>query len=74
MKFIVTTKKPVSQGGNDRYENLIILHKDIHRLLTQQKRNNNQSLPFTTATHLQTEGKAEQATPTGKFLSYLILK
>ncbi len=26
-------KKPVSQGGNDRYENLIILHKDIHRLL-----------------------------------------
>lgn len=26
-------KTPVSQGGNDRYENLIILHKDVHRLL-----------------------------------------
>ena len=26
-------KTLVSQGGNDRYENLIILHKDIHRLL-----------------------------------------
>jgi 5-methylcytosine-specific restriction endonuclease McrA len=26
-------KIPVSQGGNDRYENLIILHKDAHRLL-----------------------------------------
>ena len=30
-------KKPVSQGGNDRYENLIILHKDIHRLLHATK-------------------------------------
>ena len=26
-----------SQGGNDRYENLIILHKDIHRLLHAAK-------------------------------------
>ena len=26
-------KNPVSQDGNDRYENLIILHKNIHRLL-----------------------------------------
>lgn len=26
-------KIPVSQGGNDRYENLTILHRDIHRLL-----------------------------------------
>jgi group II intron reverse transcriptase/maturase len=26
-------KTPVSQGGNDRYENLIILHKELHRLL-----------------------------------------
>ena len=30
-------KKPVSQGGDDRYENLIILHKDIHRLLHATK-------------------------------------
>lgn len=30
-------KKPVSQGGNDRYENLTILHKDIHRLLHATK-------------------------------------
>lgn len=30
-------KKPVSQGGNDKYENLIILHKDIHRLLHATK-------------------------------------
>lgn len=30
-------KKPISQGGNDRYENLIILHKDIHRLLHATK-------------------------------------
>ena len=26
-------KVPVYQGGNDRYENLVILHKDVHRLL-----------------------------------------
>ena len=29
---------------------------------------------FTTATHLQAEGKVEQATPTGKFASYLNIK
>jgi len=26
-------KTPVKMGGNDRYENLIILHKSVHRLL-----------------------------------------
>lgn len=67
-------KKPVSQGGNDRYENLTILHKDIHRIATRNKRRNNQGLPLTTTAHLQTKGKAKQATPTGKYASHLILK
>ena len=30
-------KQPVSQGGNDRYDNLIIIHKDVHRLLHATK-------------------------------------
>lgn len=26
-------KKPVSQGGTDEYKNLVIVHKDVHRLI-----------------------------------------
>jgi len=26
-------KKPVSQGGTDEYKNLVIVHKEIHRLI-----------------------------------------
>ncbi len=26
-------KKPISQGGTDNYKNLVIIHKDVHRLI-----------------------------------------
>ena len=43
-------------------------------IATRNKRRNNQGLPLTTTAHLQTKGKAKQATPTGKYASHLILK
>lgn len=43
-------------------------------IAARNKRRNNQGLPHTTTAHLQTKGKAEQATPTGKYASHLILK
>ncbi len=67
-------KKPVSQGGNDRYEKLDYFTQGYTPIATRNKRRNNQGLPLTTTAHLQTKGKAEQATPTGKYASHLILK
>lgn len=32
-------KKPISQGGTDEYNNLVIVHKDVHRLIHAVKSN-----------------------------------
>ncbi|MCI6738279.1 MAG: group II intron reverse transcriptase/maturase [Intestinibacter sp.] len=42
--------KPLKYGGNDRYENLIIVHKEIHKLIHSTNINNiiEQSLDWTT--------------------------
>ena len=44
--------KPLKYGGNDRYENLIIVHKEIHKLIHSTNINNiiEQSLDWTTKT------------------------
>lgn len=66
-------------------ENIRLAYRNIKRKLdyftqgytpiaTRNKRRNNQGLPLTTTAHLQTKGKAKQATPTGKYASHLILK
>ena len=33
MKYIVINKKPKHLGGTDDYFNLIILHKNVHKLI-----------------------------------------
>jgi hypothetical protein len=35
MKFIVIIKsqKPKAKGGGDEYKNLVIIHKDVHKLI-----------------------------------------
>lgn len=72
-KFIVTTKACQSRWRR-QIRKLDYFTQGYTPIATRNKRRNNQGLPLTTTAHLQTKGKAEQATPTGKYASHLILK